>query len=517
MIGKTGKIGKGLESMTGIDLRGVVVSIFAATLVLGGCGSDSNNGNQENPDTGPDAGGMDAEPDAGFADAGFDEPPEEAEACAGPTASQLCADGLTCVSFSGGTVETCLNICQSSADCTGSTLDPAASICAYLGRLVDNDGNEFGWCVQEVVGEGTVVLDPPNANITVTGSRLTSCDNDSLPLRTSTSETVCVRTCEDDGDCANSALSPAAAVCSAGICVQSTVGEGGVASISGTEIQGCDPSLDSFLSPINIGEVQCARICTDDDECTNTDFGVCNLGFGTDTATVTGICSRTAGTTGSPCSNRHIVDSCTFDIENNGLVTCSDFWGLNDNAAFNGVCVQRCGDLDDSPLTLDEVCVLPADRAGDPAPTCLTTIDDGSPLFPAAPSQGICADPCTNVPNSCGGTAPTQCFENQQLGSFNVTFAQCITPVEPLLPVWYPARGTPTFVDDCTGRYNQCPPDTFCLSVGGGSAFSVCIYGCDPNAPVGSTGCENRSIGSETNLVCNTISTTEVSLCEPAP
>ena len=520
--------------MNAKQLVGVFASCVAVAVVSSGCSDDGS------PDSGPaadaivdsgvtdpvdmgvggttDTGGfMDATviiPDLGFPDAGF--AAQEGEACATDLA-EPCADGLACVNF--GDFLVCLNVCQQDSDCANSQISPPSNICANEGRLTANDGTQFGWCVQELVGEGELVLDPPDPSVNVTGNRLTACDDTTASFRINDTQTRCILTCNDSTDCAGSVVTPPATTCGGGVCVQTVVGEGESAQITATEIQGCAEGLNRFAGQDN--NTDCAKTCESDADCTTAGINVCNINNGTFTSTaIPGVCTRGPGNVGDPCSQRHVVDGCTFDNDNQGLVLCRNFFGLlGDTNQFDGVCTQFCGNLDGSDITPPDACQLPPTRPDDPNPVCITTLDNGDPLF-GAPDVGICGDPCTLFPNSCGGTEPQQCFSNQAGGNFTITYTQCIDVVEPVLPAWYRALGQPTAAYDCADRFNQCPADSFCQQVS--ATQSVCIFGCDPTLPAAEAGCDGKSTVDlagqpVTNMVCNAIDVNDPAaggLCE---
>lgn len=577
-------------------IPGALALSLVGAVALAACGGDDEPSVTGSPDAGPGDTGNTADtgtmpdtgtiPDMGTPDMGTPDmgTPDmgttgqgEGESCA----SLACADGLACVSF-GDAFAVCLAVCQSDAECTGSALVPPSSTCANEGRLVAGDGTEFGWCVQEVAGEGDVVLDPPVPEELANGEILSACGEDTARLGLGDNRVRCVLTCEADTDCASSSLTPPAASCdSRGVCVQTVVEEGGTPVVSETQLEGCgsnfvalatgdgpnqlvcarscadDPNAcaSSTLTPpasicsaggicaqsvANEGEVatvtaneiqgcaedlnrfagdepnqvECAKVCATAADCTTPGIAVCNLNGGSFTnPEITGICTRREGVHGEPCSSSHIVEGCTLDRDSQGTVFCTDFWGeLDDDLALEGVCLNFCGNLDGDGSTPDDTCVTPFTRPGDPVPRCVTTNIDGNPILSAFPDVGVCSDNCDSFPNSCGGADPTSCWPLYP--NFGIGFSQCLYPTGPELPVWYRALGTPTPDENCLERYNRCPADAHCELVSGTQA--VCIYGCDPTAAPGATGCEGKTIDGQTDLRCTPVQTGSTDgICEP--
>jgi hypothetical protein len=132
--------------------------------------------------------------------------------------------------------------------------------------------------------------------------------------------------------------------------------------------------------------------------------------------------------------------------------------------------------------------------------TCVTTTDDGMPLFQAQ-GVGLCSDGCSQSPNNCGGEEPTSCWV-QSNPQIPITYSQCLFPAEPVLEAWYPALGAPNMSQDCSDAQNRCPANTFCVGVTGGAA---CIYGCDADPNATQSGCEGVTIDGQSNLTCTRI------------
>lgn len=505
--------------------------IFALTLVgglaLSACGDSDDNkdtGGGSNPDSGTpidmgDAGmadtgadGGETMPDTGMPDTGAPDTgvtPDmgvpttagEGESCA----TLECGADLVCVGF-GGEFAVCLNVCQSDADCTGSVLDPASTTCANEGRLTTQDGQEFGWCVQQLVGEGETYLEPPNPSVSVVGPRLKACEEGTTNVSIDDETAVCMLECEAAADCSGSIIG---SICGGGLCVSETVGEGETALVDGTNFQGCDPELIRLASETP-GGVDCARNCATDADCTTPGLGFCSPNNGSFTSeTITGLCMASTGYHGQPCSDSHFTRGCTIDRDTYGTVFCTDFFGtIDDNEEYEAYCLSFCGDLDQDPATPDDGCVRPANRPNDPDQTCTTSLDDGSDLLAVA-GVGVCNDNCEAFPNSCGGTDPVKCAPSPIAG---LTFSQCTNPLSPELEIWYPDLGAVNATFDCSANPLRCPADTICVSAGNAAA---CVLGCAPGEAV--TGCEGKSIGSETNLTCTDISNGQGrGICEPA-
>lgn len=537
-------------------LNGGMVVFFVGALTLAGCGSDDEDDNDDRNPT-PDAGGPGPGADTGVtadgggtADAGMPDgtvampdtgvvrpPAGEGDACDPPEAPGMpfrCPEGLECIGLGedaeGNPINACLRVCASNADCMGmgSALTPPAEICGWLGSLPDAQTMTgtvaVGWCVQELVGEGEIIQ-IPDPSLSTVGARLRDCNEDTARISISDTELICVLTCETMEDCLASTLTPAASICSGtGTCVQSTAAEGESTQVTATSVTGCPEGLITITH--GDGYRSCARECDEPADCTTPGIGFCARNQGRFGPAIDGLCLRREGLPGTPCNTRNITLNCDL----NSGSRCLDLFGLIDNDdEFNGICSSFCGDIDGDSATPAVTCPTPLTRPGDPTPTCVTRTTDDRPLFGAPfADAGICSDGCTVSPNSCGGTEPTACFSPRRVANFVVEFSQCITPAEPTLPIWNRPGGLPTEAEACVtfdgagdivgGRVHRCPEDTYCTQVAdrGMVVGSGCIVGCNPAAPSDANGCEGKTIGGSTDLVCTPLNATSPDgLCEP--
>ena len=471
-------------------------AVLGLALVFSACGGDDVS---PDPDI-DDAGSMDAASDGGQVVLA-----PEGEGC---TTDSECQDGLGCQSIPmGDTSENqariCLRECGSSTECGVSVLNPPASICGPRGV-----------CVQELAAEGQRA----NFSRDSLEDLLTDCQPGltGVQIGADVSEFVCLRSCAAQ-PCRDSTLDPPATICGAfGYCVQELASEGAIANFvldeEGEFLSDCEAGTELFRGlqvELEDDEFACIRRCQSDSECTTPGIEVCNVNTGIlvdpmGQVSFPGVCSRFGGLSGQPCSARDATRACSLDVENRGLLLCADFF----DQAFNqptSICTQLCGDTDGDPATEAVGCLAQAENL--PVPRCAL----GGFVNP---NLGICSDNCTAFPNNCAHPAPSgggggnSCFPiDGPLAAPSTALCLATETSTTVLPI-YNVNGLfenpslpPTSAENCAGRENQCPADSFCWVLRTESdrpSIAGCVYGCDPSQTPASGGCEGRRVGSST-------------------
>lgn len=335
------------------------------------------------------------------------------------------------------------------------------------------------------------------------------------PIEAEDPVVVCLAQCRINADCSGSTLDPPAETCdpSFGVCVQELVPEGGVADLfretDDQILKGCEfgaqPYVGAQFGLALDSEFSCVRPCASNDDCSTRGIETCNVNRGLLNSQFTGLCARGPGLAGAACSSRDATRSCTLDFDNRGLVFCLDSFRQSFNQGPGaGICTAFCGDIDNDDATPLEACR--PQREGEAAPRCQTGNFNN-------PDFGVCSDDCSAFPNSCSGGA-TACFP---FPGFEVPeLARCLeveTATTSPLPVYDPSRllrttpMPPTPEDDCSGRENECPRDSFCVILDqdittGDPTLGGCMYGCSPDAAPAESGCSGRAVGGSRTSQC---------------
>lgn len=343
-----------------------------------------------------------------------------------------------------------------------------------------------------------------------------SCIGTSSETASQNETGVCLISCQTDKDCADSSMAPAASFCSSDrVCVQALSSEGEFSQLSNIFV-GCAPGTVRYSGRqhgLERQEFSCVRPCSNNLDCTTSGIGTCNVQQGnlTDNA-LPGICTEgTLRRAGASCSNRNATKSCSLDVSAFGHLLCLDLidqFTLQSDSA--GVCMQLCGDIDNNPATPDQGCTPQAANAA--SPICDLSALDSSGI-------GVCTDNCSAFPNSCSKDTPNSCSD------FTGMCLEVKSETLPAFDVGLLEQGLlPSAEENCAGRENQCPADTFCAILDTPSSeatlYGACVYGCNPILPVDEQGCEGKTIGSASNLACipfNQSAAPEIGFCQVQP
>lgn len=361
----------------------------------------------------------------------------------------------------------------------------------------------------------------------------------------------CLQQCSTDADCASSTIGATTCAMSlglsdtTGICVQSiTSTEGSTANYrvenpTTETLVACADGLEPF-NVYNYGldddEFSCVSTCTTSADCTTTGINYCNTFTGNNAAIGTsigasGICTK--GTApllaGDPCDLADATGACSYGEGETGFLLCVDYFAnaFNQGDVINtagdrsaGICTQLCGGVFTSGPDL----ACRAQRTGEVAGSCVTG------LFSTAATLGICSDTCSAFPNNCTTTSPPySCYPLLGSDLTAPTLAGCYqteTAAGAALPV-YDMSGlfanpqvAPTTAENCAGRANECPADTFCLTLAsdtttGLPSLGACAFGCDPSAPAAQSGCAGKMVGTSSTTCTRLASTDTYGFCAP--
>ncbi len=343
--------------------------------------------------------------------------------------------------------------------------------------------------------------DSPNTNL--------GCDLGLQCFRlTSTSETdesmvarTCLRRCESDIDCQESAANP---LCrevrfGADACVATEVNEGETANLSevngplsgcnaepsagGTFLVGISRPTGSGLWELAEEESSCVRQCSPNDpsDCTQR-APHCSAPFFNSTERP-GVCTVARSRAGAPCSRKDGTQQCSRNRDEDGRLVCWDYLGQYDDPS-RGTCHQLCN-------IANQDCVNVHDSSQ--TPTCLQSL--------TSTITGMCNDGCSRHPASCQGPGADLVGGEPGLG-MNCTYgflrdseatvdtpdiALCYDIVAPALDIWdFTASG-----DNCEDAKNSCPVGSYCQNDGTtGDAF--CVFGCTTSTTASMSGCESH-------------------------
>lgn len=327
----------------------------------------------------------------------------------------------------------------------------------------------------------------------------------------------CVRTCDDDTQCAASTLPPAG---TPKVCTDfflPTIGVGGICSNTDTAaageackgsrrgnvaVSGCEDGLSCLTNQVGGDNGTCAQLCI---VSTSTPTGgcegatpFCNPGASGLVVTSTsgemegvGVCAVGRLVQGSICSSFDLTRSCDTSEET--------------VAPGNGHECITWPDLPENQGTCVEICALTGGTCGgvEPAPlgrqTCgrYSTQDNNA---------GLCQSNCSNYPDDCNGTgqggAGRFCQNTWVFDQMVPLAGFCVDRLTPALGVaeLEVVAGTPSIVGmppDCrplqgsNGDFYRCPEGSHCeILQDGAPGVGVCFQGCDATVTATASGCD---------------------------
>ena len=324
---------------------------------------------------------------------------------------------------------------------------------------------------------------------------------------------LCVRRCQNDGECVNSPVGNN--ICRPVFgdqlgCVSGQVTEGQIADISRLRqvpMTGCPPGtigLPQFLGlDIERDQVSCGRPCSptavSGPLACGAQFPYCTNPV-LNNPMAPGICTARRAGPGDLCSRRAITNICDTSVPNNVCIGVPySILDPNDPTMIKdpGICMQLCD------LTNPDCAASDDPGAGAAACRQIRALDN---------MVGVCSNECTRFPSRCtrpGAFGEGSTCTGELAFEMGLDITICMSVVSPTIPDWTWFSPPMERCRTSTGAELRCEAGSFCADdmMGG-----VCVRGCSTASTA--TGCEGS-----VNPTCNSAvfdpPTDDIGACYP--